>query len=492
VLIYPEFTSDRQNRAQEIRAHAFAMQGLSVPADSPPGTAQVNAVVNGKLYWHGAALALNYDVERSTSGPDSGFSVICSQCIEDAQQPYVDTSKPSGPVWYRVRAYNRVGTPGAYSNAYLATYTIDGTDSNIHYYGNWQTSSNRSWDYGGGNTATNSGNDYMSYTFTGTGVSIVSEQNPYGGTATISIDGAPQKTINTYKTGGDINQYPVFSSTGLPYGQHTVVMTRTGGDYINVDAITVQGGDASNSTTINDTDPNISYSGAWTAVSNTGRGDYNNDFHLSSQTNDFFTYRFVGTGISMLTEAYCDEGTIDVYIDGVYQTTVNPSIACGPRYAQQVAYSVSNLAPGYHIFKAVHTGGSYMQLDALTIQGYAVIENDTGAVTYSGSGWAAQSNLIRGDWDDNIHVTGNNSDSASYTFIGANVSFLTEKYGDEGNINVYIDGQLVQTVNANDSDGNRYAQQVVYSVIGLPYEQHTIQVTKRDGSYMVVDAFVVS
>jgi hypothetical protein len=499
-LTYPEYNSDRQNRVQLIRTHAFAMQGQSTPADSPPGTPLVDAVVNGKVYWQGAPLALNYDIERSTSGPTSGFTAICNQCTDDTQVPYLDSSQPSGPVWYRMRAYNRVGRPGAYSNAYLATYTIDDTNSSIQYTGNgsdgangsWQSLSNRSWDYGSEIKATGTNGDSAQYTFDGTGVSIMGEQNAYGGSATVSIDGALQQaTVSTYKTGGDINQYPIFSVSGLPYGQHTVTLTKTGGNTINVDALTIQGGDAGNATTINDTDGGISYSGNWSAATNTGRGDYNNDIHVSSTIGDSFTYRFTGTGIALLTEAYCDEGTIDVYLDGVKQGTVNPSIACGPRYAQQVAYSVSNLVPGYHIFTAVHTGGSYMLLDALTIQNAAIPEDDTGAVTYTGS-WGAQSNLRRGDYGDDIHITANNGDAASFTFTGANVSFLTEKYDDEGTIDVTIDGYLVKTVDASNNDGNRYAEQAVFSVDGLPIGQHTIQVTKTGGSYMLVDAFVVS
>jgi len=115
-------------------------------------------------------------------------------------------------------------------------------------------------------------------------------------------------------------------------------------------------------TRINDTDPGITYSSGWVYSANRGAGDYYNDVHDTSVNGNYAQYAFTGTGVRYVTETYSDEGNVDVYLDGVFQRTVNCNTAT--RQVQQFMYSATNLAYGSHTIKIVKTSGNYILLDA--------------------------------------------------------------------------------------------------------------------------------
>ena len=122
-------------------------------------------------------------------------------------------------------------------------------------------------------------------------------------------------------------------------------------------------------------------------------------------------------------------------------------------------------------------------------QDKVLVNNDDAGVTYSGAGWYHQANRGLGDSNNNVHATTNNGDSVSYTFTGTGIQYITETYTDEGNVDVYIDGILQQTVSAYSS--SRVVQVVLYQKLNLPAGQHTIKLVKTSGTFMLVDAFKV-
>jgi len=122
---------------------------------------------------------------------------------------------------------------------------------------------------------------------------------------------------------------------------------------------------------------------------------------------------------------------------------------------------------------------------SVTLPWNLVNDTDSG-ITYS-SGWSYSSGRGDGDYDDDVHYTTGASNYAQYTFTGTSAEYITETYSDEGNVDVYIDGTFLTTVNCNSS--TRAAQVVMYSTSGLTYGSHTIKVVKNSGSYMLLDAF---
>jgi hypothetical protein len=114
---------------------------------------------------------------------------------------------------------------------------------------------------------------------------------------------------------------------------------------------------------INDTAAGIVYTGTWGYSANRGLGDYQDNVHYTMTTGDSMSFMFAGTGITYVTEKNADEGNVDVYLDGVFQTTV--SCVSSTRLAQQAVYSNTGLAAGLHILKLVKSSGTYMLVDAL-------------------------------------------------------------------------------------------------------------------------------
>jgi hypothetical protein len=86
-----------------------------------------------------------------------------------------------------------------------------------------------------------------------------------------------------------------------------------------------------------------------------------------------------------------------------------------------------------------------------------------------------------------VRSTTVNGDSASYTFTGSGIEVLTETNSDEGNIDVYIDGSLKETMSAYNGT-QRLAQQAVVAISGLSTGTHTIKLVKESGPYMLLDA----
>ncbi|MEN0022582.1 MAG: X2-like carbohydrate binding domain-containing protein [Microbacterium sp.] len=120
------------------------------------------------------------------------------------------------------------------------------------------------------------------------------------------------------------------------------------------------------------------------------------------------------------------------------------------------------------------------------------LNDDDPRIAYSGS-WGYSSNRGLGDHGDDVHYAEANGAAFQYTFQGTGIQYVTEKHESQGDVEVYLDGQLVDTVSTylDPSDG-RLSQQVVYSVSDLPSGSHTLRVVKKSGSFMLLDKLVVT
>jgi hypothetical protein len=235
----------------------------------------------------------------------------------------------------------------------------------------------------------------------------------------------------------------------------------------------------------------VTYTGAgwaWRGSAAGGAGSFMNDIAATSTVGDSFSYAFNGAGVSFLTETNSDEGQIDLYIDGTFKTTVDASGT--PRAYQQTLYSVSGLTSGVHTIKGVMKTGQYMIVDGFTVTSAGAgagtgANDDDPAITYSGSGWFDSNNRGMGDSGDDVHATQTNGDAFSYSFTGTGVSYVTEKYSDEGLVDVYLDNVFQTSVDT--SSATRLTQQAVYTATGLTPGAHTLRVVKKSGSYMLLD-----
>ena len=102
--------NDMAARAQIIRAHDYAMDGVRLPKHAIPPVPVVS-IGNGRIYWRGSAGARAYSVQRATarSGP---WTTVCRRCVTDLDDGWADPTASPIRGWYRVIPYNLDGRAG--------------------------------------------------------------------------------------------------------------------------------------------------------------------------------------------------------------------------------------------------------------------------------------------------------------------------------------------------------------------------------------------
>ncbi|WP_051866561.1 right-handed parallel beta-helix repeat-containing protein [Streptomyces griseus] len=117
------------------------------------------------------------------------------------------------------------------------------------------------------------------------------------------------------------------------------------------------------------------------------------------------------------------------------------------------------------------------------------IDDDDTAISYTGS-WTANGNRGYGDYEDAVHATGTNGDTASLTFTGTGISVIGEKNTDQGQVEIFIDGTSKGLIDTSAT--TRQTQAVIYSTGALTAGSHTIQFVKRSGTWATLDGFEVT
>jgi autotransporter-associated beta strand protein len=117
---------------------------------------------------------------------------------------------------------------------------------------------------------------------------------------------------------------------------------------------------------VNDTEPNFDHVPTnWTYSASRTLGDYHSDVHYTLSDGQYVQYSFSASSIAWLGEMNVDMGNVDVWLDGVFQSTVNCSNST--RLVQQRLFAASGLARATHTLKLVKNGGTYLMLDAFAV-----------------------------------------------------------------------------------------------------------------------------
>src|ERR1051325_3103877 len=99
----------------------------------------------------------------------------------------------------------------------------------------------------------------------------------------------------------------------------------------------------------------LNYQGSGWIDNNSASGFRNNDCHSSRTSGDYVEYTFYGSGIKVIGDKNTDHGKMDVYIDGVFKTTVDTYSATWVK--QQELYVNSAVTPvGKHVIRVAVTG----------------------------------------------------------------------------------------------------------------------------------------
>lgn len=100
---------DMADRAQRLRAHAYAMAGQPVPRHMiPPAPVITVSGFSGFLAWRGSAGAVRYSIERLDPRA-TAWKTICDRCATDNDDPWIDPHPVIFGARYRATAWNADG-----------------------------------------------------------------------------------------------------------------------------------------------------------------------------------------------------------------------------------------------------------------------------------------------------------------------------------------------------------------------------------------------
>ncbi|MDQ6421450.1 X2-like carbohydrate binding domain-containing protein [Paenibacillus sp. LHD-117] len=286
---------------------------------------------------------------------------------------------------------------------------VNDDDTGISYKGAWQHNRNRGLgDYKDDVHFTEKDNDYLEFTFQGTGIELITEKDPSQGDMGIYIDGEFKQTISTYNDTKQALQ-TVYSINGLTDGTHTIKVVKKSGFYMLLDQFKVKVSDLLGSDTVNidksaasDVTTMLAVDGSnlhgiangeavlvqgadytldgdevtikkeylaalpngQSALTFSFKGDHLDDIHYTETNGDSVEYTFKGTGLSFITPKGPEQGEIDIFVDGAFRETVDAHHVS--RLTGQTVFSISGLSSGEHTFKAVKKSGGAMLVDGAT------------------------------------------------------------------------------------------------------------------------------
>src|SRR5256712_10716233 len=191
---------------------------------------------------------------------------------------------------------------------------IEDDDLAITYSGSWVADTGRNWSgtslETGAGTATRSatGGSRAELAFTGTSVSLIGFRAPWVGMADVSVDGGAVTRVDLYSP-TEVVQVPVFSSTGLAAGSHTLRIDVTGQKNTASSAAWVMGDafevvpvvPAPNVTRRQETDPSVAFTAGWTQAgfSSLWSGEH---ARQSVIVGERATFTFTGTSVRWIGE----------------------------------------------------------------------------------------------------------------------------------------------------------------------------------------------
>lgn len=251
----------------------------------------------------------------------------------------------------------------------------------------------------------------------------------------------------------------------------------------------------------NNTSPDATYTGSWTYDGNRATNEFGRDVHTTTVNGDFVEYAFNGTNIELVVSTGTNRGTMDIYVDNVFQQSVNGySTTDGLR---KTIYQGSGFARGNHTLKVVKTGGTFLAIDAFKATelidsaepdvGYQALTffnntdttpNPVGYIEYDWN-WSWQQR-DRNEYNYDAHWASGNGSTFWIHFNGTGVQFIGTY---DGVIDFYIDDVFVKQVNMRSIGG--MARVLGLDLRGLPPGNHTLKGVKVGDTYCLVDAFFV-
>lgn len=203
-------------------------------------------------------------------------------------------------------------------------FSHDDRSSAITYTGSWSQVADSSA-ASGTLTRTKTVGDTASFTFTGTGVRLITATGTDHGYFKVSIDGGEAQLVTSAHVDTEQNkptQLEAYRIENLSPGQHTIKVENVGFDGANVvdiDAFDVLGATAAQVPIYNDSDTSFfTFTGSWQHASgkNWTQGDHSGDETFSKTAGDSYTFTFTGVGFDIIAPFSSNHGSATVTVDG--------------------------------------------------------------------------------------------------------------------------------------------------------------------------------
>ena len=203
-------------------------------------------------------------------------------------------------------------------------FSHDDRSSAITYTGSWSQVADSSA-ASGTLTRTKTVGDTASFTFTGTGVRLITATGTDHGYFKVSIDGGEAQLVTSAHVDTEQNkptQLEAYRIENLSPGQHTIKVENVGFDGANVvdiDAFDVLGSTAAQAPIYNDSDTSFfTFTGSWQYATgkNWTQGDHSGDETFSKTAGDSYTFTFTGVGFDIIAPFSSNHGSATVTVDG--------------------------------------------------------------------------------------------------------------------------------------------------------------------------------
>lgn len=271
--------------------------------------------------------------------------------------------------------------------------------------GNWWKDS-WSWMY-----ITADPTQWLTFSFEGDAVGLYARYIDGGGAFDVYLDGVKQASVDT---NGSSGKRRVFSKSDLPVGQHVLKLqvTRAGGsialegfeyDYvksnevqtIRVDASTypyknTSGGDGGPWSTFDTSTQGKTYfetTGGW------WHDSWGYMYDNANNNGDVAAFNFEGTAVSVFMRTYDKGGLLDVYLDGVFQNTIDSRT--DDTVSNAKVFEKTGLRGGQHKLELKVKAESGSGRDTSVIEGFEYVYDPNAVVP--GFTAPASLNVVQGE-----------------------------------------------------------------------------------------------
>jgi len=115
--------------------------------------------------------------------------------------------------------------------------------------------------------------------------------------------------------------------------------------------------------------------------------------------------------------------------------------------------------------------------------------NDDDPGVSMGRGWYRQSNLNKGDFNNDLTISDSPGAMWAYPFSGKTIAVVAPKEAGAGKIEIMMDGKSRGVIDLS-ANGAAQKQQIVFKDNNLPLGKHSIKLINRGGGQVAIDALI--